>query len=81
MSLVPREQETLTAIENRFRITDPQFAAMFTPLGSPALSRQGSLRVFLAVWVGRYGKPAAFALLAFILVVCTGSAIAGLLLA
>ena len=79
MSLAPREQETLAAIENRLGATDPRFAAVFRLLGDPHSHR--CLCVFLSVWVARHGKMAAFAVLTFIVAVCTGSAIAGLLLA
>lgn len=81
MSLVPREQETLAAIENRLRATDPRFAAMFRLLDTLGPRSQGTAWVFGSVWLARHGTVAAIGLLTSAIMVLTGSVVAGLILA
>jgi hypothetical protein len=81
MSLVPREQETLTAIENRFHLTDPRFAAMFRLLGSVGPRTPGPLWVFLSVRVARRGVVRVITELATIVTLLTACAVAAALLA
>jgi hypothetical protein len=81
MSLAPREQETLAAIENQVLATDPRFATMFRVLDALGPRSEGPLWVFLSVWVARRGKLAATVLLAVVVMVLTAAAAAGVILA
>jgi len=81
MSLAPREQEALTAIENQVRATDPRFAAMFRVLEALGPRSEGYLWVLLSVWVARHGKLVATVLLALVVMVLTAAAAAGVILA
>lgn len=81
MALAPREREKLAAIETRFNVTDPGFAAMFRLLGSlgrhRSRYRKGHQGAFLSVWLARYGWGAAIMLLgtiAMLLAVCAAAA-------
>lgn len=66
MSLAPREQERLTAIENQLRATDPRFAAMFRTLGGLSHRRRAPVWVSMSVWVARRGGTNVIILLATI---------------
>lgn len=66
MSLAPREQERLTAIENQLRATDPRFAAMFRMLGDLSRRRKAPCWVSMSVWMGRRGRANVIILLATI---------------
>ncbi|HEY7260178.1 MAG TPA: DUF3040 domain-containing protein [Trebonia sp.] len=66
MSLVPREQERLTAIENQLRATDPRFAAMFRMLSDLSRRRKAPVWVSMSVLVARRGRADVIILLATI---------------
>lgn len=81
MSLAPREQEELTAIESELRATDPRFAVMFGVFDNRDVRGQGRLSVFLSVWVARRGLANAIIALATIMMPLTTCAAAIALLA
>lgn len=80
MSLAPREQERLTAIENQIRASDPRFAAMFRLLDNA--SRRGHRRplVFLSVRLARRGIANVIILVATVVtLIGTGAAAVAIL--
>lgn len=81
MSLAPREQEALAAIENEFRATDPRFAVTFEVFDNRGLRGKGRLCVFLSVWVARRGSANVIILLVTIVTLLTACAVAVALLA
>lgn len=81
MGLAPRERETLAAIENQLRTSDPRFATMFQLFDNLGPRSQGHLWVFLSVWLARYGMSRALMLLAAIATLVTTCAVAGVVLA
>lgn len=81
MTFAPREREQLAAIENQFRATDPRFAAMFQLLDRLGRHAKGSHLVFVSVWLARYGRAAAFVLLAVIALLIAAPVIVAALLA
>lgn len=81
MGLAPRERETLTAIEDGFRATDPRFAAMFLMLGNLGRRGKGRLRTSASVWAARRGAVNVIMLLLTVLTLLTTCAVAAALLA
>ena len=81
MSLAPRERETLAAIENQLRATDPRFAAMFLVFADRDLRSRRRLWVSMSVWVARRGLINVIILLATIATLLTTGAVAAALLA
>ena len=81
MSLVPREQETLSAIESQFHATDPRFAAMFRLLASVGPRMPGPLWVLVSVRVARRGLPSVIVELAAVVTLLTTCAVVAALLA
>ncbi|MBO0817245.1 MAG: DUF3040 domain-containing protein [Actinobacteria bacterium] len=81
MSLAPREQERLTAIENQLRTTDPRFAAMFRMLGGDSHRRKAPVWVSMSVWMGRRGRASVIVVLATIVTLIAAFAAAAAVLA
>lgn len=81
MSLAPREQQTLTAIETQLQLTDPRFADMFRVFDKHGSRSQRHLPVFLAMWLARNGWAAAIMLLATVATLFSTIAVAAAVLA